>query len=80
MIKILKEGKIKHTATCEECECVFEFEAEDVLCITRWDDHGGHYPVCDVYEIKCPFCGWTISLSGSNFTPEEKTKMEHKDD
>lgn len=54
MIKIIQEGKIKHTSTCLHCGCVFEFDAEDVTRRTVWDDHGGHYPVCGLLRVKLP--------------------------
>ena len=76
MIKILKEGKIKHNKTCDKCGCEFEFEAEDVTKRTAWDDHGGHYPVADFYEINCPWCNRTLSLSRKDFEKEEH-KLKH---
>ena len=83
-MKIIKEGKFNHTYTCENCECVFEYDAEDVTRRTVWDDHGAHYPVCDFYDVICPFCNKKITL-GSDFTTKmftdnEKKKMKHIDD
>lgn len=78
MIKILKEGHMKYTMTCEHCDCKFEFEAEDVTRRTAWDDHGGHYPVCDFYEIKCPYCDKVLTVKGEVL--KEKDKMKHIDD
>ena len=63
MVKIIKNGSIKHTATCDYCGCEFSFEAEDVTKNTVWDDHGGHYPAACFYEINCPFCTKKIRLN-----------------
>ncbi len=80
MIKIIKPGKIKHEDWCTECDCHFEFEAEDVTIRTVWDDHGGHYPVCDFYEIKCPYCNYVLKLDDDDFTDDEKKMMKKIDD
>lgn len=80
MIKIIQEGKIKHTSTCSHCGCIFEFDAEDVTRRTVWDDHGGHYPVCDFYELNCPYCSLKVDVRDNKFTKEEKEKMDHIDD
>ena len=80
MIQIIKEGKIVHKHTCGVCGCVFSFDPEDVTIRTRWDDHGGHYPVIDFYEIDCPFCKGKIGLSEKDFNKDEVKQMKHIDD
>lgn len=81
MIKIIKEGKLKHETTCKDCGCVFEYEVEDVTRRTVWDDHGGHYPVCDFFDVICPFCNKKISMYKEqvNFTKQEIEEMKHID-
>lgn len=76
MITIIKNGKIKHEHTCPNCDCVFRFEPEDVTRRTVWDDHGGHYPVTDFFELNCPFCKNKIDV-GNVFNSQEKEKMKH---
>ena len=78
MIEILEEGKITHKRLCLECHCYFKYNAEDVTRRTVWDDHGGHYPVGDFYEIECPFCSQTMQL-GDSFTESEISQMKHID-
>lgn len=80
MVKIIKKGKLKHQRTCSICGCVFEFEAEDVTKVTKWDDHGGHYPVTDFYKIECPFCKHDVDLNSAEFVKEEFSEMKHIDD
>lgn len=80
MVEIVKKGRIKHSAVCNLCGCEFTYEAEDVTMRTAWDDHGGHYPVADFYEIKCPYCHRTISLRPDKALLAEKDKMKHVDD
>lgn len=77
MVEIIKEGKLKHELTCSYCGCVFTFHAEDVTKTTVWDDHGGHFPVCDNYSIGCPWCNKFLQLSESSFSKEEQTQMKH---
>ena len=79
MITIIKEGKIKHRATCDQCDCVFTFTAEDVTEVTVWDDHGGHYPAASFYKIDCPCCHKKLNLS-DNFNQDEVNIMAHIDD
>ena len=79
MIRIIKDGSKKYTTTCESCGCVFEYQAEDVTKRTAWDDHGGHYPVCDFYEIKCPYCGRMIEFDSKDEVLREESKMKHID-
>ena len=80
MVKIIAPGKLKHDYYCEECDCHFEFEAEDVTKRIVWDDHGGHYPVCDFLEINCPYCGHKITLQHDSFTEDEIKKMKEVND
>ena len=80
MIEIIKEGNIKHQCKCIECGCVFKYDAEDVTRVTVWEDHGGHYPVCDGFYIYCPCCKIKINLIGVEFNDKEKEVMEHIDD
>ena len=81
MIKIIEPGKLVYDVRCAKCGCFFSFSAEDVILRTAWDDHGGHYPVADFYEIKCPYCTSTIVLNGIvNFKEEEKELMNHIND
>ena len=49
MIKIIKEGT-KRKAMCEECGCVFSFEAEDVKKAES-NGFGGYKEIVD-----CPQC------------------------
>ena len=78
MIKILKEGHVKHQMTCWQCKCVFEYEAEDVTKRIVWDDHGGHYPAARFYEINCPYCNTTLNVKGAVL--KEENKMKRVDD
>lgn len=80
MIKIIKDGVIKHRTACGNCGCLFEFEAQDVTRRTVWDDHGGHYPVCDFYEIECPYCKHTVQINDIPQLQKEAGKMKHIDD
>ncbi len=75
MIKIIEDGHIKFTKRCPKCNCLFEYEAEDVTKKVVWDDHGGHYPVTHFYEIHCPFCNELIDLDKYD---ENLKKMEDK--
>lgn len=79
MVNIITEGKIKYQSHCNRCGCVFEFEAEDVTRETVWDDHGGHYPVCDFYHIDCPYCGEKVNVEDVPKLLEETKKMKHVD-
>lgn len=76
MIKIIKPGKIKHTMICPNCECEFEFEAEDVTWETVWDDHGGHYPAADWFTIECPYCKTQRHVKMDETLEREKDKMK----
>lgn len=76
MIKIISEGKIKHRHECNNCNCVFEYDAEDVTKEIVYDDHGGHYPCACWYVVKCPFCDKELHLSESNFTDSEVKQMK----
>ena len=76
MVKIIKEGTIKHYKTCDKCDCQFEFDAEDVTDVTIWDDHGGHYPAAGHLEIECPFCKRSIYLNKNEFEKAEQTKFK----
>lgn len=55
MIKIIKPGT-KKKCTCEECGCLFTYEAEDIK-IGGTGYHGGDYSY-----IKCPQCNNEIYL------------------
>lgn len=55
-IKIIKEGSKKkkkdvYEATCEKCDCIFEYNIEDVESKDR-DSYGKW-----CFIIKCPCCG-----------------------
>lgn len=55
-IKIIKEGirknwKEVYEATCKKCDCIFEYNNEDVDAKDR--DIYGQW----VYIIRCPCCG-----------------------
>lgn len=78
MVKIIKYGVIKHVKTCENCDCEFSFEPEDVTKNTVWDDHGGHYPAASFYEIDCPFCHKKLHLY-DDFTSSEEEEMKKID-
>lgn len=80
MVEIVKRGKLKHSRICHECGCEFTFEAEDVTRRTVWDDHGGHYPVADLYSINCPYCHKSMTLITDDELLKEKDKMKHIDD
>lgn len=80
MITIIKPGKMKHEMNCRQCECKFEYDAEDVTRRTVWDDHGGHYPVSTFYEIHCPCCKRKIELSREIFNEDELSRMICVDD
>lgn len=79
MIKILKEGTIKHQKKCNKCDCVFEFSAEDVTHVTMWDDHGGPHAVAGFLEIKCPFCKKAVDLERKEFTETEQINFKEVD-
>lgn len=79
MIEIIRPGQLKYETTCSKCNCFFRFQAEDVTRKTMWDDHGGHYPVCDFYEIECPTCGHIVDVGDNKNLLKEKDKMKHVD-
>ena len=74
MVKIIKSGIVKHIKTCENCDCEFSYEAEDVTRNTVWDDHGGPHPVAFFRQINCPFCNKKLNLH-EDFTNDEMEKM-----
>lgn len=80
MIKVIQKGRIKHTSSCLHCGCTFEFDAEDVTRRTVWADHERHCPVCDFYELSCPYCKFNAIVNSIEFTKEEIEKMSHIDD
>lgn len=54
-IKIIKEGSKKkkkdvYEATCEKCDCIFEYNIEDVESKDKYSNGW-------VFIIKCPCCG-----------------------
>lgn len=55
MIEIIKPGT-KKKCTCEECGCIFTYEAEDIES-TVHGLYGAEYSY-----IKCPQCGNEIHL------------------
>ena len=68
MIKIIKEGKLPktykrlYTATCDKCNCEFEFEDEDFTRIEK--------RLNGFYYIKCPYCGYEIQGKYEYFKPQ----------
>ena len=54
MIKIIKQGT-RQKATCDECGCLFSYEAEDVN--VHMEYIGGSKRM-----VKCPQCGHEVSL------------------
>ena len=47
MKRIINKGYEKFTATCDKCNCTFEYELEDVS-----------YSASGIYYIHCPKCGY----------------------
>lgn len=59
MVKMIEPGKRKrkrlYKGTCRYCECIFEFDTEDVI-VSKTVDH-------IFYEIVCPFCYTGVNVS-----------------
>lgn len=47
MKRIINKGYEKFTATCDKCNCTFEYELEDVS-----------YSGSGIYYVDCPQCGY----------------------
>ena len=59
MIRIIKQGK-KRVVQCSQCDCVFEYEKEDVI---RCDQIGiSEYK----YRVVCPCCRHGIEVHPLN--------------
>ena len=69
MINILREGlkdkktKTIYTALCNNCQCLFEFEHEDIKSQEKRIDGN--------IEIDCPCCNKTIKQPLSHFLSRE---------
>ena len=65
MIKIIKPGKVIHRATCNACECEFEYDKGDLYNIEEVvDDHGGITHMGYRWSIICPCCKTIVYLQG----------------
>lgn len=49
-MKIIKPGKINFTITCDFCECVFEFNKNDIESF-----------IFNKYVV-CPYCGSEVKI------------------
>ena len=69
MIKIIKDGslskstKIIYKATCPFCDCVFEFEPEDIKTQER--------RLNGFITVECPYCHEDISQHNFKYRLEE---------
>ena len=62
-IKIIKEGRKQkevYETTCEKCDCIFEYNIEDV---EKSKNIHGHL----MQWIKCPCCGNLLYISPPTF-------------
>ena len=75
MIKILKEEKKGFVATCINCDCEFEYEAEDVSRNRKIIDNNGLTSVSTYYTIQCPCCDSRLILN-RKWTDADITKMK----
>lgn len=64
MIKIIEKGKIGYRYTCHFCDCIFDYNAEDV---TRYVESDG-FACC---TIRCPYCDQQIFIHGANINKNE---------
>lgn len=76
MIKIIEKGRIVHRIRCDECNCLFSFEAEDVEWEKKYDNHGSYS--ADWYNVTCPYCGYPVSIAIGSYPNliEEQDKMK----
>ena len=68
-MKIIKPGKIKNTVTCEVCECVYEFDVEDIFY---------HMPGFSHY-VKCPMCSYKHKIEGLNYPNQYTGPVIHEE-
>ena len=62
MYKIIQKGHIFKTATCPLCNCIFQYEEEDIEGKEEArDDHGISWRTD--YKLTCPYCKKKITIS-----------------
>lgn len=59
-MKIIKDGKLARQVTCQYCECIYEYNGEDVK--TEYDYansyiQSSYYVNEDRKYVECPQCG-----------------------
>ena len=65
MKRIINKGKIPdkpnvyYLATCEKCQCKFEYDKEDIIQVLAPENISGKYRECDFTDhhvVTCPHC------------------------
>ena len=76
MIKIIEKGRFEYKIRCDECKCLFSFEAEDVEWEKKYDNHGSY--AADWYNVTCPYCDYPVSIAIGSYPKliEERDKMK----
>ena len=62
MYKIIKNGHNFKTTTCPLCQCVFQFEEEDIESKEEARDNQGISWRTD-FHLTCPYCKKKIAVS-----------------